>query len=234
MTPEPPRLRILGTPRQGRVRRWRCDVLGPSFVTACVLFSLFARAASAEEWYDAYVQGIKALERHQTEKAILSLERAARLRPEPGTNIITYGTNWLGEYAPYLSLAEAYLLAGKPEQAREALRRSETFLKEAADRRARLAANVEAAVQKTRAATTPAGPAPGAASAPAPPSGWGREAELKLLLARSHLLEAQAALAQAVERDRNLAPLVDPLSPQLAGAVRDVDKALEGRGTRDP
>jgi len=37
------------------------------------------------------------------------LERAARLRPDPGTNVITYGTNRLERYYPYLRLAEAWL-----------------------------------------------------------------------------------------------------------------------------
>ena len=51
-------------------------------------------------------------------------ERAIRLRAEPGNNLITYGTNRLDRYHPYLRLAEAHLLAGEPEKAKEALARS--------------------------------------------------------------------------------------------------------------
>lgn len=182
-----------------------------------------ASSAVAEEWYDAYSRGLKALERHEAEKAILNLERAARLRPEPGTNVITYGTNWLDEYAPYLSLAEAYLLAGRPEQAREALKRSEGFAKEAANRWARLAVYVNAALALSQ-------PAAAVVLPPSFASGQslGRDVAVMLLLARSHLVEAQAALASAVERDRALAPLLETLTPRLSGSVRDLEKTLSG------
>ncbi|PYQ54517.1 MAG: hypothetical protein DMF78_05605 [Acidobacteria bacterium] len=80
------------------------------------------------------------------------LERAARLRPDPGTNVITYGTNRLDRYHPYLRLAEAYLMAGQPDKAQDALRRSTARGKEPADERARLAAQVETALEKTRVA----------------------------------------------------------------------------------
>lgn len=192
---------------------------GPALLSFGLLFLLFAPAAFGEEWYDAYSSGIKAFERHETEKAILSLERAIRLRPEPGTNVITYGTNWLDEYAPYLYLAEAYLVAGKPEKAREALRRSERFSKEAADRRAHLAADVEAAMGPH---PTQTGNPPTLASS----AELGADVEVLLLLARSHLLEAQAALAAAARRDRDLAPLVEPLAPRLADAIRALEKAM--------
>ena len=43
------------------------------------------------------------------------LERAIRGRDEPGTRIITYGTNRIATYYPYLKLAEAHLLAGHLE-----------------------------------------------------------------------------------------------------------------------
>jgi Protein kinase domain/PEGA domain len=100
------------------------------------------------------------------------LERAARLRPEPGTNVLTYGTNRLERYHPYLRLAQAYLLAGRPAQAEEALKRSEARGREPADERARIAAEVRTALETARASAAPpvtmaAGPV---ANAPAPPS----------------------------------------------------------------
>jgi len=116
------------------------------------------------------------------------LERAARMRPDPGTNVITYGTNRLERYHPYLRLAEAYLMAGQPDKAQDALKRSAARGKEPADERARLAAQVETALERTRmaaaappptlaaaappvtAAAAPTAPPTTIAAAPAPPA----------------------------------------------------------------
>ena len=128
---------------------------------------LAASSARAEEWFDAYSRGLEALKQKQGPKAAQLFERAIRLRPEPGANLITYGTNRLDRYYPYLRLAEAYLLSGEPEKAKEALTRSEARGKEPADERSRLVALAsDAAPARARAAA--ATPPPVAATPPPP------------------------------------------------------------------
>jgi Protein kinase domain/PEGA domain len=94
------------------------------------------------------------------------LERAIHLRPEPGTNVITYGTNRLERYHPYLRLAEAYLLAGQAERAQEALKRSEARGREPPAERARIAAEIDSALANARAAAAATPPVVPAATAP--------------------------------------------------------------------
>jgi hypothetical protein len=139
-------------------------------VAAAGLAALLAAAGlMAEEWFDAYSRGLEALKQKQGARAAPLFERAIRLRPDPGTNLITYGTNRLDQYHPYLRLAEAYLLTGEVEKAKEALGRSEARGKEPAGERSRLAAlaNEAAARARTAAATPP--PAP-VATPPPPPT----------------------------------------------------------------
>ena len=137
---------------------------------ALVLVLALARMLAAEEWFDAYEKGLLALRQKQGAKAAEAFERAIRQRPEPGVNILTYGTNRLDRYHPYLRLAEARLLAGEPQKAREALERSESKGREPAEARAKLSAQVEATLEKARlAAATPA-PAPPPATLAPPPS----------------------------------------------------------------
>jgi hypothetical protein len=57
--------------------------------------------------------------------------------------VITYGTNVVERYYPYLRLAEAHLALRNVAAARAALRRSETFAREPAEDRQRLAAQVD-------------------------------------------------------------------------------------------
>ena len=87
------------------------------FAIAISLCLLLAGAASGEDWFDAYARGLEALKQGQGTKAAEWLERAIRKRPEPGSHVITYGTNRLDRYHPYLYLAEAHLLAGNPDAA---------------------------------------------------------------------------------------------------------------------
>ena len=122
---------------------------------SALLALALAVAARADEWFDAYERGLEALKQKKADRAIEMLERAARLRPDPGTNVITYGTNRLERYHPYLRLAEAYLLAGQPARAQEALKRSEARGREPAAERARIAALVDSALASVRAAATP-------------------------------------------------------------------------------
>src|SRR6266851_4282754 len=117
-----------------RRRRIRSRAVRRAALSALLALAL-AVPARAEEWFDAYERGLEALKQKKADRAIEMLERAARLRPDPGTNVITYGTNRLERYHPYLRLAEAYLLAGQPARAQDALKRSETRGREPAAER---------------------------------------------------------------------------------------------------
>ena len=102
-----------------------------------------AGAARAQEWHDSYRDGVKALAQGQPARAVDLLEAAAAQRPQPGRNVITYGTNVVERYHPYLRLAEAHLALRDVAAARAALRRSETWAREPAEERRALAARVE-------------------------------------------------------------------------------------------
>ncbi len=149
-----------------------CGVPRAAFGLGLALALLVAGpAAQAQEWYDSYERGVDALAKKQAARAIEHFERAIRKRPEPGTNVLTYGTNRIGTYHPYLRLAEAQLLASNPKAAREALRLSEARSREPAAERARLGAEVES-LEKARSATSAppnsVPPAPAAAVVPTP------------------------------------------------------------------
>jgi hypothetical protein len=135
-----------------------------------VLLLLAVPRVQAEEWFDAYVRGLEALKQQKGARAVELFERAIRMRAEPGTNLLTYGTNRLDEYYPYLRLAEAHLLLGNVEAAREALSRSEVKGKEPPAQRLRIAGLVDA-LAKTRVAVvspTPAPPPPTTLAVPPP------------------------------------------------------------------
>jgi hypothetical protein len=66
---------------------------------------LAASPAAAEEWHEAYRAGVRALARAEPERAVAALRRAVGMRPEPGRNLVTYGTNIEPRYFPYLGLA---------------------------------------------------------------------------------------------------------------------------------
>ena len=112
-------------------------------------------ALGAEEWYDAYNAGLEALRQKQGARAVEVLKRAIRLRREPGANVITYGTNKIDRYFPYLRLAEAHLLLDDTDSARAALKRSEAIGREPAVERAGLAVLVESASQQARPPSPP-------------------------------------------------------------------------------
>ena len=108
---------------------------------------LVARVASAEEWHEAYRAGVQALARRDYQRAAGSLRRAINLRPEPGRNVLTYGTNVEPRYFPYLRLAEAYLALGELGPARETLEASATWGREPVDERRQLQARLESALE---------------------------------------------------------------------------------------
>src|SRR6266568_4995911 len=132
-----------------------------------VLLALVAILARAEEWHEAYRNGVNALARGQGERAVELLERAAAQRPQPGRNVVTYGTNVEERYYPYLRLAEAYLLLRNLEGARSSLKRSESWGGEPAAERARLLAQVEEAAARLAAPPTTRTPP---TTAPPPPA----------------------------------------------------------------
>jgi len=118
---------------------------GRGALSAALLIAALATTVSAEEWYDAYDAGLEALRQRQGVKAADAFRRAIQLRREPGVNVITYGTNKLDRYSPYLRLAESCLLLGDLEAARNALRRSQAAGRESAVERAGIAMLVESA-----------------------------------------------------------------------------------------
>jgi len=117
-----------------------------------------ARGAAAQEWFDSYERGVSELRLGRGSAAASLLERAVRLRPEPGTKVLTYGTNRIERYHPYLRLAEAYLLAGNLALAHDALRRSEQKAKEPAAERDEIAARIALASTAPSPALTASAP----------------------------------------------------------------------------
>ncbi len=146
--------------RQAR-RAWR------GLGVVCVLLSLPATAAA--EWFDDYERGVEALARGKPEQAVQFLEKAIRKRPEPGSNLITYGTNRLEEYFPYLKLAKAHLDSGHLDAAGAALERSNASGKEPADARARLEARWRDAVRADEARHRKVAPPPSPSPVPLEP-----------------------------------------------------------------
>ncbi len=100
-------------------------------------------SAQGQEWHEAYRDGVKALAQGQPERAVSLLEYAVSLRPQPGRDIVTYGTNVQHEYYPYLRLLQAYVQLKDLPGARSALKRSETWGREPAEERRRLAGLVD-------------------------------------------------------------------------------------------
>jgi serine/threonine-protein kinase len=134
-----------------------------------LLLALVAGPLRAQEWHEAYRDGVRALAQGQAQRAVSLLEHAVSQRPQPGRNVITYGTNVEARYYPYLRLGEAYLRLQDLRGARSALARSEKWGIEPAAERARLAAQIEeAAPRATPAPVTPAA-VPTVAPTPVPP-----------------------------------------------------------------
>jgi hypothetical protein len=127
----------------------------------------WAAPAAAAEWHEAYRDGVNALAQGQPMRAVTLLEFAAGQRPQPGRNVVTYGTNVEARYYPYLRLAEAYLQVRDLAGARSALARSAKWAIEPAEERRRLAAQVEELA--ARLAPPAVLPSPAAAAAPEPP-----------------------------------------------------------------
>jgi hypothetical protein len=107
---------------------------------------LAAGPVAAQEWHEAYRAGVSALARGDPARAVEALRRAVALRPEPGRNVLTYGTNVEPRYFPYLRLAEAYLALEQLDAARAALETSASRGREPADERQKLLARLDASL----------------------------------------------------------------------------------------
>ncbi|MCL4819927.1 MAG: protein kinase [Vicinamibacteria bacterium] len=116
-----------------------------------LVFAAGAAGQTARPWYEEYEIGLQALRAGRAGDAIAAFELAARLRPEPGRNVQTYGTNFLTDYQPYLKLAEACLLVEDTRAARLALERGQRYAEPAAER-ARLLGRIEAIEARAAAA----------------------------------------------------------------------------------
>ena len=146
-------------------------VLGRAGLATAALGLMLAAPAAAQDWHDAYHAGVAALARGDHAGAAEALQRAITLRPEPGRNVITYGTNLEPRYFPYLRLAEARLALGQLDAAREALERSASWgTREPAQERQVLLGRLEAAVAAKRPAPPPADtpPTPATVATPTP------------------------------------------------------------------
>jgi hypothetical protein len=144
----------------------------PPLLLALLSLAIFvsARDGRAQEWHESYREGLKALSQGQPLRAVSLLEQAAGKRPQPGRNVITYGTNVEQRYYPYLHLAEAYLQLRDLPGALSALKRSEKWNAEPADERRRLAARAEELAARLASPAPAATPtAPLAASREGPP-----------------------------------------------------------------
>jgi hypothetical protein len=107
------------------IARLALAILLPSF-----LHVTSAPSAAAQEWHEAYRDGLKALAQDQPARAVGLLEYAVSQRPQPGRDVVTYGTNVERQYYPYLKLAEAYLRLHDLTGVRSARKRSETWGRE--------------------------------------------------------------------------------------------------------
>ncbi len=195
-------------------------VLLPSF-----LFVASAPSAGAQEWHEAYRDGLKALAQNQPARAVGLLEYAVSQRPQPGRDVVTYGTNVERQYYPYLKLAEAYLRLHDLAGVRSALKRSETWAREPAEERRRLAAQLDALVA---AAATPA------PAATAPPAAAGVEPPPSPLAVPAVKPETPPATA-GVRAEHPSEPRPVPSGPRREGAAANATApgpgAAPGTGT---
>ena len=134
-------------------------------VVLLVLGCLVPAPAMAQEWYELYANGERALRSNQPQRAADLLQRAIQRRPQPGLAVPTYGTNFEPRYFPYLRLAEAYLRTEAFEEALKTLETSARFGVEPGAERTALEGRVRAAMDAKR---PPPKPAPPPASTPAP------------------------------------------------------------------
>ena len=152
------------TADHGRPRRAPLIAATRAALAALAAFLLAPAPICAQEWHESYRAGVAALQRGDAARAVEALRRAIALRPEPGRNVVTYGTNVEPRYFPYLRLADAYVTLGQLEAARETLEASASWGREPADERQRLLARLDTAAEQRR----PRSPAPTTVPTPTP------------------------------------------------------------------
>lgn len=131
------------------IRRRTYDLLLP-----LLLWITWAAPLSGAQWYDEYYDGLNALRNREAGKAAGCFERAIRKRPEPGEHLLTYGTNSIEHYHPYLRLAEAQVMLGQLDAAHATLLQSVAIGKEPAPDRHRIAALIAQAENRAVAIAT--------------------------------------------------------------------------------
>ena len=227
---------------------------GRSAAAALALIVAVASTAPAAEWHEAYRDGVKALAQGQPARAVGLLEQAIAQRPEPGRNVITYGTNVVERYYPYLRLAEARLALHDPAGARSALERSEKWGREPGEERRALSAQADDLAARLAPKPSPApvhtatphpsvaAPSPPAEASPtpAPPTPVAATPAASAAPPRPPAGAAARALPPppaAAAAERRAEPAVDPgarleVVSQPPGAAVYVDDELVG--TTDP
>ena len=207
-----------------------------------LVFLAGAAGAQAQEWHEAYRAGLKALAQGQAGRAVTLLEYAVSQRPQPGRDVVTYGTNVEREYYPYLELGAAYLQLRDLAGARSAVKRSETWALEPAPQRRRLAAQVDELAAKlappasaappptapptasvSPEAATPEAPATTIASLPPPPPPGDHASHPEAGFAAPSLRPGPAASPPA-GRLASPAPGVASAAAPLAGALEVVSQ----------
>ena len=136
-------------------------------VVLLILGCLVPAPAMAQEWYELYANGERALRSNQPQRAADLLQRAIQRRAQPGLNVPTYGTNFEPRYFPYLRLAEAQFRLEAFEEALKTLGTSARFGVEPVAERTALEARVRVALDARRPPPKPL-PSPPAASTPPP------------------------------------------------------------------
>ena len=150
------------------VTRWAHGLAVRAAAALILVLSSWSTSAAAQDWHEAYRAGVSAMARGEHARAVEALRRAVALRPEPGRNVLTYGTNVEPRYFPYVRLAESHLALGQLDEAREALTTAARWGKEPADERQRLMARLEALSQPKAAPPAPTPPATAPVPLPTP------------------------------------------------------------------
>jgi serine/threonine-protein kinase len=204
---------------------------------------LCASLAAAEEWHEAYRAGLSALAHADHAAAAERFQRAIALRPEPGRNVVTYGTNVEPRYYPYLRLAEALLALGRLEDARRALETSAARGREPAEERERLLARLEPppATSVARASPSPtisAAPTEPSAAPTAPPTAPPTASPTVAVLAPPAATPSAAGRATRAPATPSASPRLEAATGRIeiiatpAGALAYIDD--EPLGSTDP
>ncbi|MGE0441994.1 MAG: protein kinase [Gemmatimonadales bacterium] len=114
-----------------------------------------SRTAAAQEWHELYADGQKALAAGRLDRAADFFQRAIQKRPQPGTNVPTYGTNFEPRYFPYLRLAEVFVKQEAFDEALKTLETSARFGVEPANERLALQTQARTALDLRRPPSRP-------------------------------------------------------------------------------